>query len=320
MMMMMMEPANYDEISMRQSIRFSDSLKDLKNLRAQLYSAADYFETSYKNDNQKQIVLNAVKDYATKAVVSTVDHLGSMTFRVNDILNNKIDELSGTDLRISCIQQRVENCQKFIDDEGLFQQSFQMSAPKYHKRYILPVGERIDVGIRFKSKYEGCSLDDEDDWHQLRNAVRASIAETQQPSSVRMVPSSLPLPSPSRSIRQPGMFTFMGSVSSRELEKRAVSPQYRFPLLRHGSLSSRSTTPNSSRPTTPNPSRPITPNSRKPRGPSEPLKSVSMRLNPEMDGSYEQIPSKSKRLLKALLSRRKSKKDDTLYAYLDEYS
>ncbi|GKA05197.1 hypothetical protein Tco_0684317, partial [Tanacetum coccineum] len=33
----------------------------------------------------------------------------------------------------------------------------------------------------------------------------------------------------------------------------------------------------------------------------------------------DQIPSKSKRLLKALLSRRKSKKDDTLYSYLDEY-
>lgn len=33
----------------------------------------------------------------------------------------------------------------------------------------------------------------------------------------------------------------------------------------------------------------------------------------------EQNPSKSKRLLKALLSRRKSKKDDMLYTYLDEY-
>lgn len=33
----------------------------------------------------------------------------------------------------------------------------------------------------------------------------------------------------------------------------------------------------------------------------------------------EQYPSKSKRLLKALLSRRKSKKDEMLYTYLDEY-
>ena len=46
-----------------------------------------------------------------------------------------------------------------------------------------------------------------------------------------------------------------------------------------------------------------------------------MRLSAERDHGkeLEQYPSKSKRLLKALLSRRKSKKDDMLYTYLDEY-
>ncbi|KAF3488546.1 hypothetical protein F2Q69_00056420 [Brassica cretica] len=44
------EGSNYDEISMQQSLLFSDSLKDLKNLRTQLYSAAEYFELSYTND------------------------------------------------------------------------------------------------------------------------------------------------------------------------------------------------------------------------------------------------------------------------------
>lgn len=55
--------------------------------------------------------------------------------------------------------------------------------------------------------------------------------------------------------------------------------------------------------------------------PSEPRKSASMRLSAERDNGkeVEQYPSKSKGLLKALLSRRKSKKDDTLYTYLDEY-
>ncbi|PPR90665.1 hypothetical protein GOBAR_AA30005 [Gossypium barbadense] len=74
-----------------------------------------------------------------------------------------------------------------------------------------------------------------------------------------------------------------------------------------------------SRPTTPNKSRPTTPNSAgaRRRYPSEPRKSASMRLQTEKD--IEQVPSKSKRLLKALLSRRKSKKDEMLYTYLDEY-
>lgn len=30
-------------------------LQDLKNLRSQLYSAAEYFELSYTNDDQKQL-------------------------------------------------------------------------------------------------------------------------------------------------------------------------------------------------------------------------------------------------------------------------
>lgn len=44
-----------------------------------------------------------------------------------------------------------------------------------------------------------------------------------------------------------------------ESDKRTVSP-HRFPLLRSGSVTSRSVTPKSSRPTTPNTSRPTTPN------------------------------------------------------------
>lgn len=136
-------------------------------------------------------------------------------------------------------------------------------------------------------------------------------------------------------------------------EKRSVSP-YRFPLLRTGSRSSRPTTPKTSRSSTPNPTRPITPNPSNAarqrvsdinqcmllntlamssvvyltglylcsyQYPSEPRKSASMRLSAERDNGkeVEQYPSKSKGLLKALLSRRKSKKDDTLYTYLDEY-
>lgn len=54
---------------------------------------------------------------------------------------------------------------------------------------------------------------------------------------------------------------------------------------------------------------------------AEPRKSVSMNKNEnrEVYKETDQIPSKSKRLLKALLSRRKSKKDEMLYTYLDEY-
>ncbi|GLT48250.1 hypothetical protein SLA2020_218850 [Shorea laevis] len=303
------EASNYDEVSMQQSLLFSDSLKDLKNLRAQLYSAAEYFEMSYTNDDQKQQVVETLKDYAIKALVNTVDHLGSVTFKVSDLLDEKVDEVSGTQLRVSCIEQRIRTCQEYIDHEGTSQQSLVINTPKYHKRYLLPAGETMN-GTN-KSKYLGCSLDDEDDWYQFRNAVRATIRET--PTATPPVrkghsPSPSPWP-PHRS----ATFSFTSTTPKKELEKRTVSP-HRFPLLRSGSLT---------RPTTPNKTRPTTPNSSdaRQRYPSEPRKSASMRFQPERGSpkEIEQHPSKSKRLLKALLSRRKSKKDEMLYTYLDEY-
>ncbi|XP_076897659.1 protein ABIL2-like [Bidens hawaiensis] len=313
------EPANFDEIAMQQSLLFSDSLKDLKNLRKKLYAAAEYFELSYTNDDQKQLVVDTLKDYAIKALVNTVDHLGAVSSKVNDLLGEKVYEVSQTEHRVSCIQQRLSICQGCFDHEGLAQQSSLINVPKYHKRYIFPVGETVQGGIRTKSKYQGCSLDDEDDWHEFKNAVRAIIKEI-PPSSFRKGRSLSPSP---RGSHQPGSFAFTGAVTRKDLEKRSVSPR-RFSLLRIGSLS-RPTTPNSranSRPTTPNSRRPVTPNSVQQKL-SESPKSVSMRIISDRDRYKEsdqnQIPSKSKRLLKALLSRRKSKKDDTLYTYLDEY-
>ncbi|KAK6262502.1 hypothetical protein QUC31_008318 [Theobroma cacao] len=324
-MPMSREASNYDEVSMHQSLLFADSLKDLKNLRTQLYSAAEYFELSYTNDDQKHIVVETLKDYAIKALVNTVDHLGSVTYKVNDLLDEKVDEVCGTELRVSCIEQRLRTCQEYIDHEGISQQSLVINTPKYHKRYILPVGETMHGANRTKSKYLGCSLDDEDDWHQLRNAVRATIRETPT-SSVRETPTSSvsngccrkgrspsPSPQPPGPPQRSATFSFTATMPKKELEKRTVSP-HRFPLLRSGSVS---------RPTTPNKSRPTTPNSAgaRRRYPSEPRKSASMRLQSEKDSpkDIEQYPSKSKRLLKALLSRRKSKKDEMLYTYLDEY-
>ncbi|CAI9772002.1 unnamed protein product [Fraxinus pennsylvanica] len=312
-----LEPANYDEVSMEQSMLFSDSLKDLKNLRKQLYAAAEYFELSYSNDDQKQIVVNSLKDYAIKALVNTVDHLGSVTYKVNDLLDEKVDEVSGTEIRVSCIEQRLRTCQEYIDCEGLSQQSLMINTPKYHKRYILPVGETMHGAVCINSKYHGCSLDDEDDLLKFKNAIQATVRET--PSAVCKVHSP---PTSSKFAQQPGNFLLSGSMVKKDLEKRTASPR-RFPLLHSGSFSSKPTTPKSSRSSTPNRSRSTTPIPSLGRQQyfSDPRKSASMRVRVEKENpkDIEQYPGKSKRLLKALLSRRKSKKDDMLYTYLDEY-
>lgn len=50
-------------------------------------------------------MVNTLKDYAIKAVVNTVDHLGSLSYKVGDFVDEKVDEVSGTELRVSCIEQ-----------------------------------------------------------------------------------------------------------------------------------------------------------------------------------------------------------------------
>ncbi|XP_038999342.1 protein ABIL2-like [Hibiscus syriacus] len=313
-MPMSREESDYEEVSMQQGLLFSESLKDLKTLRTQLYSAAEYFELSYINDDHKQIVVETLKDYAVKAIVNTVDHLGSMTYKVNDFLEEKVDEVSGTELRVSCVEERVRKCQEYIDHEGISQQLSMIKTPKYHKRYILPVGETLDDANQTKSKYQGCGLDREDNCHRFRNAVRATITEARPPQSVRETPASSirrgrsPSPSP-RPQQRSTTFSFTATTQKKELEKGTVSP-HRFPRLSCGS---------DSRPITPNKSRSVTPNSAgaRRRYPSVPRKSA---VDSEEDNTkgIEQIPTKSKRL-KAFFSRRKPKKDDMLYTYLDEY-
>lgn len=114
-------------------------------------------------------VVETLKDYAVKALVNTVDHLGSITYKVNDFIDEKVDEVAETELRVSCIEQRLRMCQEYMDHEGRSQQSLVIDTPKFHKRYILPAGETIKTTNLEKLKYFGSSLEDADDWNQFRN-------------------------------------------------------------------------------------------------------------------------------------------------------
>ncbi|KAE8705273.1 Protein ABIL3 [Hibiscus syriacus] len=312
-MPMSREESDYEEVSMQQGLLFSESLKDLKTLRTQLYSAAEYFELSYINDDHKQIVVETLKDYAVKAIVNTVDHLGSMTYKVNDFLEEKVDEVSGTELRVSCVEEAITRLYSIA-----FFRFVAITGNEYLAIFNvfdqIPVGETLDDANQTKSKYQGCGLDREDNCHRFRNAVRATITEARPPQSVRETPASSirrgrsPSPSP-RPQQRSTTFSFTATTQKKELEKGTVSP-HRFPRLSCGS---------DSRPITPNKSRSVTPNSAgaRRRYPSVPRKSA---VDSEEDNTkgIEQIPTKSKRL-KAFFSRRKPKKDDMLYTYLDEY-
>ncbi|KAJ6703421.1 ABIL2 putative-RELATED [Salix viminalis] len=298
------EPSNHDELFMKQSLLFSDTLEDFKNLRKQLYSAADYFELAYYKEDQKQIAVETLKDYAIKALVSTVDHLGSVADNTNRYLDQKIGEVSEMGLRFFCIEQRLEACQEYINHGGLSQQSVVIKTPKHHKRYIFPADEEsMDAYSRTKSNYHSRSPSTEQSLLELKNAVHATIKGA--PSSIRGRHSKSPFP---QLYSRQGTFTITRTSNNSKPERRSSSPHH-FPLIRSGSPLKRPVSSN------------FTDARTRRRYPSEPRRSVSLSTYSERDmakDSEQQNSGKSKRLFKALLSMRKSRKEGSMYKYLDE--
>ncbi|KAH8955659.1 hypothetical protein BDL97_08G152300 [Sphagnum fallax] len=135
-----MEPSSmtYDEAEMQRSHHFMQALKELRNLRPQLYSAAEYCESSYLYSDQKQVVLENLKDYSVKALVNAVDHLGTVAYKLNDLLNQQTAEISSVELRAASLAQRMRSCQEHSDREGLKQQSLAKTMHVNHKHYVLP--------------------------------------------------------------------------------------------------------------------------------------------------------------------------------------
>lgn len=128
----------FDEMSVDKSKSFITALQELKNLRPQLYSAAEYCEKSYLNSEHKQMFLDNLKDYAVRALVNAIDHLGTVSYKLSDILEQQTLEISSIDLKVTCVNQKLLTCQTYTDKEGLRQQQLLAIIPKHHKHYILP--------------------------------------------------------------------------------------------------------------------------------------------------------------------------------------
>ncbi|KAL5064813.1 hypothetical protein RYX36_026550 [Vicia faba] len=93
----------FDEVSMERNKSFINSLQELKNLRPQLYSAAEYCEKSYLHSEQKQMVLDNLKDYVVRTLVNVVDHLGTVAYKLTDLLEQHTLDISTMDLKVSTI-------------------------------------------------------------------------------------------------------------------------------------------------------------------------------------------------------------------------
>ncbi|KAM7260910.1 hypothetical protein ACFE04_026385 [Oxalis oulophora] len=96
---------SYDEVSMERSTNFVNALQELKSLRPQLYSAAEYCEKSYLHSEQKEMVLDNLKNYAVRALVNAVDHLGTVAYKLTDLLDQQTLDVSTMDLKLHCVNQ-----------------------------------------------------------------------------------------------------------------------------------------------------------------------------------------------------------------------
>ncbi|XP_051149000.1 protein ABIL2-like [Andrographis paniculata] len=240
--------SNCDEIFMHHRLQFSNNLKDLKNLRQQLYSAAEYFETSYnKDDNdRKHIAFESSKEYVCKALVSTVDHLGSVADKLNKFLDQKTEEFSSTNTRFYCIEKRLNAFYGFVDSRGISRHSLFPEAPEHHKQYNLP-GARNSYFKKLNLVYKDCIPCDENETNPSKQdnpfakAFQVSVAMPQPPllrkQNIKSFSSELPMKQVSHA--------FARILSTKDTAKSSVSP-HSFALKRSSSAAFRSASPDSS--------------------------------------------------------------------------
>ncbi|KAD4178432.1 hypothetical protein E3N88_27023 [Mikania micrantha] len=92
-----------------------------------------------KRYNISSWLLESLKDYISKSLLKTVDHLGCVANKVNTFLDEHTNKLSRTKLQMGCIEQRLRTCQICANYGELSQQSLMMQTPEYKKLYPLPL-------------------------------------------------------------------------------------------------------------------------------------------------------------------------------------
>ncbi|KAK7258575.1 hypothetical protein RIF29_24155 [Crotalaria pallida] len=211
----------FDEVSMERSKSFISSFQELKSLRPQLYSAAEYCEKSYLHADHKQMVLDNLKDYAVRALVNAVDHLGTVAYKLTDLLEQQTLDVSTMDLKISTLNQKLRTCQTYTDKEGLRQQQLLAIIPRHHKHYILP--NSVNKKVHFNPQIK---VDARQNQLQTRNRLLSSgtpvaktlswhlASETKSTLKKRTSRSSTKIKEPKFSAKTSGVFQLLDNEES----------------------------------------------------------------------------------------------------------
>ncbi|KAG8376033.1 hypothetical protein BUALT_Bualt09G0021600 [Buddleja alternifolia] len=115
---------------------FHNSVQELKNLSSQLYHAADYCEKTFVNAPHKTLgfcIVETTKEYISRAVVTIVDHLGSISTNLERCISNTNSVPETTQHRIHTLNQRIMTCQQY-SLKPRFHWGAEFS--RFHCRYI----------------------------------------------------------------------------------------------------------------------------------------------------------------------------------------
>ncbi|KAK7398954.1 hypothetical protein VNO78_10128 [Psophocarpus tetragonolobus] len=116
-------------------MRFDKSLRELREIRSQLHKAAEYCETTFSKSKEKSDVLKNTKEYISRTMVTVVDHLGNVSANL-DALISHANAFSQADLRIQCLQQRLERCEEYARKLALAQVQWNDKSLRFHSRYL----------------------------------------------------------------------------------------------------------------------------------------------------------------------------------------
>lgn len=140
--------AETDEVA-----KFNKSLLELKDLCSQLHHAANYCEATFSNATKKKAVVENTKEYLCRAVVTVVDHLGSVSANLECRLS-QTNAFSETELRIDSLKQRLLTCQQYSHKLSLRRHCWHPDFPRHYSRYISPPANK-DLNINKCSRGPG---------------------------------------------------------------------------------------------------------------------------------------------------------------------
>nr|BAB61213.1 P0460E08.23 [Oryza sativa Japonica Group] len=77
---------------------------ELKDLRSQLHQTADCCEKAFLDTEKKKLILESTKGYICDAIVAVIDHLGTVSSKLEQQLQEKI-EITQTEKKLNFLKQ-----------------------------------------------------------------------------------------------------------------------------------------------------------------------------------------------------------------------